>query len=170
MGARERVFSMFEDHVELIKRGKRAKPVEFGHKVLLCESKGKFITDYEVLQQQVADCELTGKLIESHEELFGVAPEVVAADTGFNPTREQREALQKKVRTLAIPRRVSDWADEALAGWQRFRAGLEGTISVLKWAFGLFRCFWRGFKSFAAGIGLSVFCHNVVVLCRRYET
>ena len=31
--ASERVFSLFEQHTELIKRGKRQKPVEFGHKV-----------------------------------------------------------------------------------------------------------------------------------------
>ena len=40
------VFSLFEQHTELIKRGRRQKPVEFGHKVLLCESAEKFITDY----------------------------------------------------------------------------------------------------------------------------
>jgi transposase, IS5 family len=44
--ASQRVFSLFEPHTELIKRGKRQKPVEFGHKVLLCESPEKFITDY----------------------------------------------------------------------------------------------------------------------------
>ena len=47
---RKRVFSLFEAHTELIKRGKRQKAVEFGHKVLLCESIEKFITDYEVYQ------------------------------------------------------------------------------------------------------------------------
>ena len=52
--ASERVFSLFEQHTELIKRGKRQKPVEFGHKVLLCESAEKFITDYEVYEKQQA--------------------------------------------------------------------------------------------------------------------
>ena len=33
----EKVFSLFEDHTELIKRGKAGKPVEFGHKVLLVD-------------------------------------------------------------------------------------------------------------------------------------
>ena len=46
-------------HTELIKRGKRQKPVEFGHKVLLCESIEKFITDYEVYEKQQSDCDLT---------------------------------------------------------------------------------------------------------------
>jgi IS5 family transposase len=46
--AAERVFSIFEPHTELIKRGRRHKPVEFGHAVLLCQTAEKFITDYEV--------------------------------------------------------------------------------------------------------------------------
>ena len=34
----EKVYSIFEDHTHLIKRGKERKPVEFGHKVFLAES------------------------------------------------------------------------------------------------------------------------------------
>ena len=49
--ASQRVFSLFEPHTELVKRGRRHKPVEFGHKVLLCESE-KFITDYEVYENR----------------------------------------------------------------------------------------------------------------------
>ena len=39
--ASERVFSIFEPHTELIKRGRRHKPVEFGHSVLLCQTREK---------------------------------------------------------------------------------------------------------------------------------
>ena len=49
---------------------------------------------------------------------------------------------------------------------QRFRAGIEGTISVLKRAFNLFRCLFRGFKNYAASVGCAVFCHNLVLLTR----
>ena len=45
-----------------------------------------------------------------------------------------------------------------------FRAGIEGTISGLKRAFRLIRCFFRGFRSFQAAVGLGVFCHNLIVL------
>ena len=47
---------------------------------------------------------------------------------------------------------------------QQVRAGCEGSISVLKRAFGLKRVLNRGFKSFAAAIGCLVFCHNLVLL------
>ena len=49
---------------------------------------------------------------------------------------------------------------------QRFRAGVEGTISVLKRAFKLDRCLFRGFKNYAASLGCAVFCHNLVLLAR----
>jgi IS5 family transposase len=165
--ARERVFSIFEPHTELIKRGRREKPVEFGHMVLLCQSREKLITDYEVMPERIADCELTQMVIDRHERLFGQTPEVLAGDKGFCPEAEKYAELEQRVGTLAIPRRMRDFADAVLHVWQAFRAGIEGTISGLKRAFRLARCFYRGFKSFAAGVGLGVFCHNLVVLAKQ---
>lgn len=162
--AAERVFSLFEPHTELVKRGRRQKPVEFGHKVLLCQTPQKFITDYEVYEHQQSDCELTGPVIERHERLFGVRPEVLAADKGFCPEAAKFAALAEQVGTLAIPRRMQDFADKVLRYWQAFRAGIEGTISGLKRAFRLIRCFFRGFRSFSSAVGLGVFCHNLIVL------
>jgi IS5 family transposase len=162
--AAERVFSLFEQHTELIKRGRRQKPVEFGHKVLLCESAEKFITDYEVYKKQEPDCNLTESVIQRHEKLFGMRPKVLAADKGFCPAQEKFEELAKQVDTLAIPRRMQDFLDKVLAHWQAFRAGIEGTISGLKRAFRLVRCFFKGFKSFQRAVGLGVFCHNLIVV------
>jgi transposase, IS5 family len=165
--AAERVFSLFERHTELIKRGRREKPVEFGHKVLLCQTVEKFITDYEVYEKQLADCELTESVIQRHEKLFGTRPEVLAADKGFCPAAAKFAELAEQVDTLAIPRRMRDFVDKVLAHWQAFRAGIEGTISGLKRAFRLIRCFFRGFRSFSAAVGLGVFCHNLIVLAEH---
>jgi len=165
--ASERVFSLFEPHTELIKRGRRQKPVEFGHKLLLCETVEKFITDYEVYEQQQPDCDLTQPVIERHEKLFGERPVVLAADKGFCPEESKRQELAKLVANLAIPRRMQDFMDKLLASCQAFRAGIEGTISGLKRVFRLFRCFFRGFNGFARSVGLGVFCHNLIVLAEH---
>jgi IS5 family transposase len=165
--AAERVFSIFEQHTELIKRGRREKPVEFGHKILLCQTPEKFISDYEAYEKQQADCALTELVIQRHEKLFGTRPEVLAADKGFCPEKAKFEELAKQVDTLAIPRRMQDFVDKVLAHWQAFRAGIEGTISGLKRAFRLIRCFFRGFRSFSAAVGLGVFCHNLIVLAEH---
>jgi len=168
--ASERVFSIFEPHTELLKRGRSQKPVEFGHMVLLCQSPEKFITDYEAYRHRRADCQLTEEVIERHEELFGQTPAVLAADMGFCPDGEKYGELQGRVGTLAIPRRMRDLADAVLSMWRRFRAGIEGTISGLKRAFRLARCHYRGFKRFAAAVGLGVFCHNLIVLAKQTMT
>jgi len=162
--ASERVFSIFEPHVELIKRGKRSKPVEFGHKIVLSQVRQKFITNFQTLEVQEPDCYLTEPAADDHKEIFGEYPEALAGDTGMGPRAEKRAALEKKVKVVAIPRRLKDWGDEAMVEWQGFRAGIEGTISVLKRAFRLGRCLFRGFKHFASAVGLSVVCHNLVVL------
>jgi IS5 family transposase len=162
--ANERVFSLFEPHTELIKRGRRQKPVEFGHKVLLCETEEKFITDYEVYEKQHPDSDLTRPVIERHEKLFGERPVVLAADKGFCPEKSRFEELTKLVANLAIPRRMQDFMDKLLTSCQAFRAGIEGTISGLKRAFRWVRCFFRGFTGFARTVGLGVFCHNLIVL------
>jgi len=45
----EKIYSIFEPHTDLIKRGKVRTPVEFGHKVFLAESAKGLMTQYEVL-------------------------------------------------------------------------------------------------------------------------
>jgi IS5 family transposase len=168
--AAERVFSIFEPHTELIKRGRRHKPVEFGHAILLCQTAEKFITDYEAYEARPADCDLTETILDRHEAIFGELPSVVAGDKGFCPDSETIERLEERVETLAIPRRLRDFADAAMTAWQSFRAGIEGTISGLKRAFRLSRCYFRTFKSFQASIGLGVLCHNLVLLSKQGAT
>ncbi|MBN2581134.1 MAG: hypothetical protein JXB10_19285, partial [Pirellulales bacterium] len=159
--AAERVFSLFEPHVELIKRGKREKPIEFGHKLLLCQTQEKFITDYEVLEEQVADSALTAEVVRRHEKQFGRKPLVLAGDKGFRPASAEFARLEEEIVTLCIPHRLRDFTDKIMKYWQAFRSGIEGTISTLKRAFRLFRCFLKGFKGYARGVGLSIFAHNL---------
>jgi IS5 family transposase len=165
--AADRVFSLFEPHVELIHRGKRGKPIEFGHKLLLCQTREKFITDYVVLDQQQADSDLTEVVIRRHKKQFGRKPLVLAADKGFRPAASEYAKLEEEIVTLCIPHRLRDFTDKIMKYWQAFRAGIEGTISALKRAFRLFRCFFKGFKGYARGIGLSIFAHNLLVLARQ---
>lgn len=166
----ERVYSIFEPHTELIQRGRRHKPIEFGHSILLCQTREKFITDYEVYQRKPSDCSLTETVLDRHEARFGQAPEVLAGDKGFCPDAATYEELQQRVGTLAIPRRMRDLADASMSAWQAFRAGIEGTISGLKRAFRLARCYFRTFKSFQASMGLGVFCHNLIILASSEST
>ena len=164
--ARERIFSVFEDHVELIQRGRKHKPIEFGHKVLLGQTREKFITQYDVMEKEIRDVHLPEKILERHHKTFGSFPGTLAADAGFRGKQGAMDKLREKVKVVAIPQRLADFGDAAFVALQHFRAGIEGSISVLKRAFGLLRCQYRGFKSFECHVALGVFTHNLVVLAR----
>ncbi len=105
--------------------------------------------------------------IKRHKKLFGNTPEVLAADKGFCPDAEKYAELEQQVGTLAIPRRMQDFADKVLAHWQAFRAGIEGTISGLKRAFRLVRCYFKQYKGFSSAVGLGVLCHNLIILAEH---
>ena len=164
--ASERIFSIFEPHVELIKRGRREKPVEFGHMILLGQSRDRFVTQYEVMPKKIPDSQLPERILDRHEATFGTVPVELAADKGFCGRPEAMDSLRKRVKVVAIPQRLKDFQDKHFVALQHFRAGIEGSISVLKRAFGLLRCQFRTFKSFASHVGLGVFCHNLVILTR----
>jgi IS5 family transposase len=168
--ANEKVLSIFEPHTELIKRGKRDKPVEFGHSVLFSQCPEKFITDFHAFLESPSDTTLLPMVIERHEEIYGAKPDSVSGDKGFCPEQDELEALREEVGTLAVPSRLRDLGDTMMSEYQKFRAGIEGTISCLKRAFRLARSCFKGFKGFCRAIGSAVFCHNLIVIARQEET
>ncbi len=171
--AEEKLYSLFEEHTELIQRGKAGKPIEFGHKILLAQTGEKFIHYYQAPAKRIADPNLLPGALAAHQQLFGQYPEVAATDKGFYTSMAQIAVLEEKIATVSIAKKgrrtPAEYRRETtkkfIAG-QRFRAGCEGSISVLKRAFKLGRCLFKGFKHYAASVGLAVLCHNLVLLTR----
>lgn len=171
VSASERIFSIFEEHTELLKRGKAGKPVEFGHLVTLGQTKEKFISFYAVQEKSLHDTEMKDIALESHKKQFGSYPKKFTADKNYWVGSEDIEKWEEDIDLCAIAkkgRRCQAEYDREHSDdfklMQRFRAGIEGSISVLKRAFGLDICRKHGFKSFASAVGCLVFCHNLVLL------
>jgi IS5 family transposase len=171
--ADEKLYSIFEEHVELLMRGKAGKPVEFGHMVVVAQTGEKFITHYRSLAEREGDPELLPESLDAHRKLFGADPSVLATDKGFYSSAQQLAALEETIETVSICKKgrlteeqsAREHTKEFQDG-QRFRSGVEGSISVLKRAFKLNRCFFKGIKNFAASVGCAVFCYNLVLLAR----
>jgi len=173
LAADEKVYSLFEEHTELLKRGKAGKPIEFGHKVLIAQTGETFIHHYDVFRQHQEDKELLAPTLKAHKQLFGIGPDVLATDKGFYENMQQLLKLEEDISTVSIckkgRRNQAEYdreSSEEFKDGQRFRAGCEGSISVLKRAFKLGRCLFKGFKNYAASVGCAVFCHNLVLLSR----
>jgi IS5 family transposase len=63
----EKIYSIFEPHTALIKRGKVQTPIDFGHKVFLAESARGLITQYEVLDGNPVDEQHVIASLKSHK-------------------------------------------------------------------------------------------------------
>lgn len=173
VSASDRIFSIFEPHTELLMRGKTHKPVEFGHMVTIGQTAEKFISYYCVEEQSRHDIKVGDEALREHKKSFGAYPRQFTADKNYYGGPTHWEKWEKRIPAYAVGKkgRRDEEETEREHGvlfrlLQKFRAGCEGSISVLKRVFGLYRCLYHGFKSFASSTGSIVFCHNIVVLSR----
>ena len=97
----EKVYSIFESHTHLIKRGKQRQPVEFGHKVFLAESSQGLITDYQVLEGNPADTTQVQASLDRHQQVFQHSPELYAGDRGFLSAITRKRSLLDSTRAGA---------------------------------------------------------------------
>lgn len=169
----DKLFSIFEPHTELLKRGKAGKPIEFGHMVLFAQTPEKFISDYEACKKKPIEHALVDGILDRHAKLFEARPSVFAADKGFYESAEKLAELEGTVDVVAIGKKgkrtpLEDVREHSLAFklGQAFRAGIEGTISFVKRCLRLHRCFNKGWAHYAATIGATVFAHNLLILAR----
>jgi IS5 family transposase len=164
----EKIVSIFEDHTDIIKRGKSQSPTEFGHKVMVTTAKSGLITQYQVFQGNPDDAHMIPDILSKHQNQYGQAPKSLCADRRFFSTENEKKAYQSGVEKVSICKpgyRSHDREQIEKERWfktlQRFRAGIEGIISALMRGYGLKRCLWKGWESFQSYVGLSVVTFNL---------
>jgi transposase, IS5 family len=180
--ARERLFkgnthvpgklvSLFEPHTEVIRKGKAAKPTEFGKMVKIQEAEAQIVTHYEVYKERPWDSDLLLPAIEVHRQLLGRMPYLVSADAAFFSHRNELTAQTLGVKRVAIPNRSTKskqrkrlekkrWFRNA----QKWRTGCEGRISLLKRRHGLNRCRYKGMPGIQRWVGLGIIADNLINL------
>jgi Transposase domain (DUF772)/Transposase DDE domain len=165
----DKVLSVFEPHTETIRKGKIARPNEFGKLVTIQESEHQIITAYEVHSTRPADVTLWTAGLDRHQTIFGRAPDLAAGDRGFSSAANEQAATDRGVRRVVLPRRgPKSPARRAYERqrWfrrgQRWRVGSEGRISVLKRRHGLSRCRYHGEDGMHRWVGLGVIANNLV--------
>ena len=175
--ADEKLYSLFEPHTDMIKRGKVYKPVEFGHKVLLVESRIGLITDYQVLDGNPIDSAQLVPSVQRHQKRFGKAPRVLAGDRGFHDAAGCEKVHRRGVTLVAIPQRGGKRSVEqeqfeksrAFKQAQAFRSGVEGRISVLFRGRGMKRCLWSGSERFELFLAAAVLANNLLVIAAQLQ-
>jgi IS5 family transposase len=177
VAAGEKLYSIFESHTDLIKRGKRNTPVEFGHKVFLAESRAGLVTDYQVLDGNPPDHSLLVAALERHRQLFARMPKRCAADRGFYSAPNLVWADAAGIELMSTPQRGGHKTPEraaheksrAFKRAQKFRAGIEGRISVLARGRGMKRCRWHGRPRFELLVGAAVLANNLLKIAGHLQ-
>lgn len=93
---------------------------------------------YQVHKGNPNDETLLADAIERHIETTGTIPQSIATDRGFSSSQNEEALASLGVKRISIPKRgkkSKERAEQEKTRWfkqfQRWRAGGEGTISVL---------------------------------------
>jgi IS5 family transposase len=170
----QKVFSIFEPHTDLIKRGKILKDMEFGHKVFLAESAHGLITQYRVLDGNPSDQDQVEAALDRHQKTFRRSAELCSRDRGFFSEKNVELCRRAGVKIVCVPQCGGKKTPEREAyenspvfkKGQRFRAGIEGRISVLFRGRGMKRCLAEGRQRFELLVGAAVLANNLMVIAQ----
>ena len=162
----EKVFSLFEPHTELIKKGKLFPPIEFGHKLLLTTDQHELILDYRVMEQP-SDAEEAIPLADRLLGRYGAQSLAsLSFDKGFSREAD-RQLLELYIPEVIMSKRGKRNAVEQERETQRrfveLRHGhhaLESDINCLE-HHGLNRCLDKGLEGFERYVGFGVLSYNL---------
>ena len=172
---KNRLVSLFDPDARPIRKGKVkvAAGTEFGYKVVVADDERGFVTDYDVTSGNPEDSTLLKASVERHIERVGHAPKGVAVDRGMASAGNDRALADLGVERRSLPKTGKKNATEQAkerAWWfrrlQRFRAGGEGRISLLKRKYGWRRSRLRGLDGTKTWVGWGVITHNLVKYAR----
>lgn len=166
--ADEKIVSIFEQHTDIIRRGKSRSPAEFGHKVFFATGKSGLVTQYDVLRGNPGDNELLADCLVKHKQQYFKAPYNLSGDRRFFSEDNEKKAARAGVVRISICKpgyrskaRRQFEKERWFKTLQRFRAGIEGIISGLMRGVGLKRCIWKGWESFQKYVSIGVFTFNL---------
>src|SRR6266568_1956624 len=166
----EKIFSIFEPHTELIKRGKQPNPIEFGHNVLVIEDAVGFVVDYRVVANGVLDQDLVVPVMKKLQERFGNKIKSASFDRAFH-TPENQQDLADIVRTPCIAAKGQEKGrQQQKKGTVAFRKarqnhpGVESMIGALQAGNGLKRCRDRSKRGYERYVSLGIMGRNLQTL------
>ena len=167
----EKILSLFQPDAYVIRKGKRAKPTEFGKLVEIQQVDGKIISDWEIHDSNVSDADRFIPAVEQHIQTFGKPPNLAAGDRGYSSKVNESRAAELGVKRVCLPKKGKKSKERAAYEKQRwfksghrFRAGIEGTISVLKRRHGFDRCRNHGDNAYDRWVGLGIIAYNLMTI------
>ena len=166
----DKLFSFFEAHTQLYRRGKAGQPNQYGRLALVYEDGAGFISHYHLLDRNAGDRDVVvdqTKIVQKKH-----AGEIVTAsfDRGFHSDANEASLREIVEEVCVLPRHPGQYADRLKTGSVRFHqtrlhhSGIESAIGALQRGNGLKRCRDRSEPGFERYFGLAVLGRNIHTL------
>lgn len=167
----EKLFSLFEPHTQLYKRGKAGEPVQFGRLVLVFEDGAGFLTQHRLLKRTESDRDVAVPETRRLQQRFDNQVDELSFDRGFHSPENQDE-LAKLVKSPCLPKpgfkqAAAQVAEQSPAVGLTFRAakqrhpGIESAIGGLQSGNGQKRCRDRGELGLERYLALGILGRNL---------
>ena len=168
----DKLFSIFEPHTQLYKRGKAGEPVQFGRLMLVYEDAAGFLTHHFLMPRDAADRDVVVEQTRIVQERLGGRIQQASFDRGFH-SPENQTALEEIIPHLCLPKPGAKQSVEQNANATvQFRQarqnhpGIESAIGALQSGNGLERCRDRSEPGFERYLALGILGRNLHVLGR----
>jgi IS5 family transposase len=168
-----KIVSLFEEHAQVIRKGKVHKPTEFGRLVRVDQVENGIVSNFAVADGNPGDSTQWETALQGHQQRYGRVPGMATGDRGFYSAANEKTAREMGVKRVALPARgklsqrrrayqKQRWFRRAL----RWRGGIEPAIATLKHRFAMARAFYKGDRGFKRAVGWSVIANNLVMIAR----
>jgi IS5 family transposase len=169
----EKIFSIFEDHTDIIVKGRRE--VEFGHKVNLAGGRSNLILDCRVLDGNPADATIYADVIDRIYANYGIVPRDIVTDGGYASKDNARIAQGKGILNIVFNKIKGSLKNIVRSKnmetrLKKWRSGIEAVISNFKRGYELFRCEWKTRAHFDAKVYWNVIVYNIRVMTGAFLT
>jgi IS5 family transposase len=166
----DKIFSIFEPHTELIKRGKQPNPIQFGHNTLVIEDAVGFVVDYRVVDNGVLDQDLVVPVMKDLQERFDGKIKSASFDRAFH-TPANQTGLAEIVTTPCIASKGQEKGrqqqKEGTVAFRKARQkhpGVESAIGALESGNGLKRCRDKDKRGYERYVALGILGRNLQTL------
>jgi hypothetical protein len=167
---REKLFSIFEPHTQLYKRGKAAEPIQFGRLVLIYEDGAGFVEHARLMARDAADRDVVVEETRTLQRRLGGRILRASFDRGFH-SEENQEELARIVACPCVPkpgaRQAAEQEKQASVEFRQARQshpGVESAVGALQSGNGLRRCRDRTEDGFHRYLQLAVLGRNLHTL------
>ncbi len=167
---KDKLFSIFEPHTQLYRRGKAGQPNQFGRLVLIYEDALGFISHHHVMPRDAQDQDVAVEQTRKLQQRLDNRVEEISFDRGFHAPENQQQ-LSEIVASVCLPKPGKKQAAEqdltASVSFHQARQrhpGVESAIGALQSGNGLVRCRDESDVGFERYIALAVLGRNIHAL------